>query len=133
MRKDQGFDVVDEQKAALDESLSLITQMQSNATSGETNKEPIIVTMEVEVLDDGGYRQFTQIGIGCEDRETGVYNKSLFKAILPTYMEQYENNLILKNQKNLHSSLKFNYDEDNKSYTFQHIKTLIGIIKKLLK
>ena len=122
MRKDQGFDVVDEQKAALDESLSLITQMQSNATSGETNKEPIIVTMEVEVLDDGGYRQFTQIGIGCEDRETGVYNKSLFKAILPTYMEQYENNLILKNQKNLHSSLKFNYDEDNKSYTFQHIK-----------
>ena len=125
MRKDKGFDVVDAQKAALDESLNMIKAMK--ADDKEINKEANIVTMEVEFLDDGEYRQFTQIGVGCEDKETRIYNRSSFKAILPTYMEQYERNLILKNQKNLHSSLKFNFDEENKSYTFQHIKK--GVIE----
>ena len=120
MRKDRGFDVVDAQKAALDESIKLIKAMQADAN--EANKEPTIVTMEVEFLDDGVYKQFTQIGLGCEDKETSIYNRSLFKAILPSYMELYEKNLILKNQKNLHSSLKFNFVEETKHYSFQHIK-----------
>ena len=90
--------------------------------SGESNKEPTVLTMEVECLDDGGYKQFTQIGVGCEDKEKGVYNTSFFRAILPTYMESYERNLILKNQKNLHSSLKFNHNESDNTYTFQHVK-----------
>ena len=120
MRKDKGIDVVDASKIALDATLALTKDMQTDPN--EVNKEPTIVTMEVEFLDDGGYKQFTQIGIGCEDKETAVYNRSLFKAILPSYMEKYEQNLILKNQKNLHSSLKFNHNENDNTYTFQHIK-----------
>ena len=120
MRKDMGIDVVDASKIALDATLALTKDMQTDPN--EVIREPTIVTMEVEFLDDGGYKQFTQIGIGCEDKETAVYNRSLFKAILPSYMEKYEQNLILKNQKNLHSSLKFNHNENDNTYTFQHIK-----------
>ena len=120
IRKDTGIDVVDATKIALDATLALTKDMQTDPN--EVNKEPTIVTMEVEFLDDGDYKQFTQIGIGCEDKETAVYNRSLFKAILPSHMEKYEQNLILKNQKNLHSSLKFNHNENDNTYTFQHIK-----------
>ena len=111
MRKDKGIDVVDASKIALDATLALTKDMQTDPN--EVIKESTIVTMEVE---------FTQIGIGCEDKETAVYNRSLFKAILPSYMEKYEQNLIHKNQKNLHSSLKFNHNENDNTYTFQHIK-----------
>ena len=103
MRKDKGIDVVDASKIALDATLALTKDMQTDPN--KVIKEPTIVTMEVEFLDDGGYKQFTQIGIGYEDKETAVYNRSLFKAILPSYIEKYEQNLILKNQQNLHSSM----------------------------
>ena len=119
-RKETGYDDIDNGMAALDITLDLIKEMK--AEPGETLKEVSLIAMEVEILDDGGYKQFTQIGVSTEDKETGVFNKSLFRAILPTYMTQYDTNLILKNQNNLHSSLKFKFDENNKTYTFQHVK-----------
>ena len=120
IRADGGFDHIDKQKAALDKTLKLIQNMK--ADKEEVLKEPVIVTMEVEILDDGRHKQFTQIGIGWEDNETGVYNKSQFRAILPTDMAQYDKNLILKNQINLLSSLKFKYDDSNETYQFIHVK-----------
>ena len=120
MRAESGYDNVDKQKAGLEQTLQLIKNMA--ADDGEALKAPVVVTIEVEILDDGKHRQFTQLGVGCEDKETGIYNRSLFKAILPTEMEAYEKNLILKNQVNLHSSLKFKFDETNMSYTFLHVK-----------
>ena len=113
-------DAVDQQKAALKKTLQHITNLK--ADEGEKLKDPVIVTMEVETLDDGKHKQFTQIGICWEDKETGVFNRSQFRAILPTDMEEFERNLILKYQINLHSSLKFKHDETNQSYTFLHVK-----------
>lgn len=120
MRAQSGYDNVDTQKAGLIQTLELIKNMA--ADEGETLKQPVVVTIEVEILDDGRHRQFTQLGVGCEDKETGIYNRSMFKAILPTEMAAYERNLILKHQINLHSSLKFKFDETNNSYTFLHVK-----------
>ena len=120
MRAESGSDTVDQQKAGLDQTLKLIKNMA--AEGGEISKAPVVVTVEVEILDDGRHRQFTQLGVGCEDKETGIYNRSQFKAILPTEMAAYERNLILKHQINLHSSLKFKFDETNRSYTFIHVK-----------
>eukprot|EP00090_Calanus_glacialis_P001028 TRINITY_DN10736_c0_g1_i4.p1 TRINITY_DN10736_c0_g1~~TRINITY_DN10736_c0_g1_i4.p1 ORF type:complete len:2067 (+),score=620.98 TRINITY_DN10736_c0_g1_i4:267-6467(+) len=119
-RKEKGYDDVDNGMAALDVTLDLIKDMKAEV--GEASKEVSLISMEVEILDDGTFKQFTQIGVSTEDKETGVFNRSLFRAILPTYMTQYDTNLILKNQNNLHSSLKFKFDEDQKTYSFQHVK-----------
>jgi hypothetical protein len=45
---------------------------------------------------------------------------SFFRSILPTYMADYNRNLILKNQNNLFSSLGVKYDEEFKRYLFTH-------------
>jgi hypothetical protein len=45
---------------------------------------------------------------------------SFFRSILPTYMADYNRNLILKNQNNLFSSLGVKYDEELKRYLFTH-------------
>jgi len=119
-RKEKGYDDVDNGMAALDVTLNLIREMKvdGNETASEVN----LISMEVEILDDGNYKQFTQIGVSTEDKETGVFNRSLFRSILPTYMDHYDKNLILKNQNNLHSSLKLKFDEVQKEYSFQHVK-----------
>eukprot|EP00092_Neocalanus_flemingeri_P030045 GFUD01032620.1.p1 GENE.GFUD01032620.1~~GFUD01032620.1.p1 ORF type:complete len:2235 (+),score=576.38 GFUD01032620.1:40-6744(+) len=119
-RKELGCDDVDNGMAALDVTLDLIKEMKADGNEDLT--EVHLISMEVEILDDGTFKQFTQIGVSAEDKETGVFNRSLFRSILPTYMDQYDKNLILKNQNNLHSSLKFKYDEDKKIYSFQHVK-----------
>ena len=46
MRKDTGMDVVNASKIALDATLALTKDMQTDAN--EVNKEPTIVTMEVK-------------------------------------------------------------------------------------
>ena len=120
MKRQNGVDDVDDEKTALDESLKLIYEMKAN--DKEVIEEFTFLTMEVEMLDDGCYKQFTQVGLSWEDEETGVFNRSMFHPILPTHIEQYEQNLILKNQMNLYSSLKIKYNEDEKIYKFQHVK-----------
>ena len=119
--KRDGREDVDQHKAALDESLKLIKAM-AMSSGEEAEKETYFVTMEAEILSDGQFKQFTQIGAGSEDKVTGVFNKSFFKSILPTYMKDYDMNLILKHQNNLHSSLKMKYNESEDKYTFNHVK-----------
>ena len=116
-----GREEVDQHKAALDESLKLIKAM-AMGSGDEPEKDTYFVTMEAEILSDGQFKQFTQIGAGSEDKVTGVFNKSFFRSILPTYMKDYDMNLILKHQNNLHSSLKLKYNETEAKYTFNHVK-----------
>ena len=49
-----------------------------------------------------------------------MWQVSFFRSILPTYMADYNRNLILKNQNNLFSSLGVKYDEELKRYLFTH-------------
>merc|ERR1711915_1166849 len=80
----------------------------------------LVVTLEVEMLDDGEYRQFTQLGSAITD--PGKMQVSFFRSILPQFMEDYNKNLILKHQNNLLSSLGLKYDEQLKKYLFEHKK-----------
>lgn len=121
-RREGSGEEVDETKVALEEALRRIRGLK--ADEGEQEQETYFVTLEAEVLDDGVFKQFTQLGAGSEDKVTGVFNKGFFRSILPTYMPDYDNNLILKNQQNLHNSLKLKLDETAGSYTFQHVKKL---------
>ena len=74
----------DETKVALEEALRRIRGLK--ADEGEQEQETYFVTLEAEVLDDGVFKQFTQLGAGSEDKVTGVFNKGFFRSILPTYM-----------------------------------------------
>ena len=121
-RREGSGEEVDETKVALEEALRLIRGLKADV--GEQEQETYFVTLEAEVLDDGVFKQFTQLGAGSEDKVTGVFNKGFFRSILPTYMPEYDTNLILKNQQNLHNSLKLKLDEAAGSYSFQHVKKL---------
>ncbi len=85
-----------------DEALERLQKMglPKAALRGSPN-ETLLVSLEVEILDDGEFRQFTQIGAALTDSK----QVSFFRSILPTYMADYNKNLILKNQNNLFSSL----------------------------
>ena len=118
----RGGDEQDSHKLALDKTLKLIKDLQARPGDEEMAKEVVYVTLEAEVLDDGQIKQLTQIGAGSEDKVTGVFNKTFFRPILPSHMQEYDTNLILKNQNNLHSSLKLKYNEDDSSYMFLNVK-----------
>ena len=78
--------------------------------------EALLVSLEVEILDDEEHKQFTQVGAALTESK----QVSFFRSILPTYMADYNKNLILKNQNNLFSSLGVKYDEQLKQYLFTH-------------
>ena len=100
-----------------EESLEILKKMGMTGKGPDTNNT-LILALEVEILWDEEYKQFTQLGAAITDGKQA----SFFRSIIPRYMEGYNKNLILKNQNNLLSSLGMKYDEELKRYLFTHKK-----------
>ena len=100
-----------------EESLEILKKMGMTGKGPDTNNN-LILALEVEILWDEEYKQFTQLGAAITDGKQA----SFFRSIIPRYMEGYNKNLILKNQNNLLSSLGMKYDEELKRYLFTHKK-----------
>ena len=86
----------------------------------EDKSSLLVVALEVDTLQDGAYKQFTQFGAALTDE--GKKQVSFFRSIIPRFMEDYNHNLILKHQNNLRSSLGMKYDEQLNKYLFVHKK-----------
>jgi len=78
----------------------------------------IYVIMETEKLYDGHYSQFTQIGASVSKNNQ---QRSFFQPVLPFHMNEYTNNLVLKNMNSLLSSLNYELSEKANVYKFKHV------------
>ena len=116
--KNQSNNEPDTQKAR-DESLGLLKRMGMSGSAPD-NSNLIVLALEVEILQDEVYKQFTQLGAALTD--DGKKQVSFFRSIIPRFMDDYNKNLILKNQNNLRSSLGMKYDEQLNKYLFVHKK-----------
>lgn len=79
----------------------------------------VYVMIEAEMLFDGQFRQLAQIGASAS---VGKRQLSFFKAVLPTYIDEYMSNLVTSSERSLLTTLGYKFDEGTKTYHFTHIK-----------